>query len=168
MAIMNMLPMGGAGIKGSKVFAWFEDGEVDASETMGGIEAVAEANAETNISTMEADGFFYMHKRSNSYGRTVAFTSNYLPKNEYDYVLMHVIMLNSTVANQYFTIGGKTAKDNALPSVGAINLGNVTASDVWFTYSLMGYNAQNGNHYFGFGGTIDFKVDKIYFVKIRS
>lgn len=169
MTVINMLPRGGAGIKGSKVFKWFEDGELDSTEAVGGMWPYTEQNSETNVNTtMATDGYLYLHKRSNTYGRSMVTTNNPVPKGTYDYVLFHIMELNSTANAQFFTFGLKTAKDSNLPGTNAINVGNATWSDVWVAYPLVTSNQSNTNYYFGFGGTVECKVDKIYFVKIKN
>lgn len=169
MTVINMLPNGGGGIKGSKVFKWFEDGELDSTEAVGGMWPYIEQNSETNVNTtMATDGYLYMHKRSNSYGRTIVTTNNYIPRGTYDYVIFHIMELNSTVNNQTFKFGLKWSKNSNLPDAYSIDVGNITMSDVWVAYPLLMANTTNNNYYFGFGGTVDCKIDKIYFVKIKS
>ena len=48
-AVINNLPAGGAGIKGSKIFEWMVEGIVDSSESFGGMVGNTEANGLNNL-----------------------------------------------------------------------------------------------------------------------
>lgn len=166
MAVINMLPHGGAGIKGSKVFAWLEDGVVDTSETFGGMVGNTESNGKNNLSTIETDGYLRIYYTSTGYGRSMISTDNTVTAGAYDYVLFHIVSLASpSNAGQPLTWGGKTAKNSSAPTIATYTVGGVSFSDKWIAIPLVMLTSSN---YFAFGGTIDCTIDKIYFVKIRS
>lgn len=166
MAVINMLPNGGAGIKGSKVFKWFEDGVLDTSESFGGVSANTEANGRSNISTMATDGYLRIYNTSGGNGRCVVTTENHVVQGDYDYVLFHIVSLTTTTSNQPLTFGGKTAKDTYSPGNGSpYSLGSVSMSNSWLAVPIVRIAS---NNYFAFGGTIDCRIDKIYFVKVKS
>lgn len=165
MAVINMLPHGGAGIKGSTLFAWFEEGVIDSSASFGGMSVNLEANGRSNIDTVETDGYLHLYNTSGGNGRAMVSTANMVTQYEYDYVLFHIVSLTTTTSNQPLTWGGKTAKSATAPTVGTYTVGNVSLTDKWVAIPLVLLTSGN---YFAFGGTIDCTIDKIYFVKVRS
>lgn len=167
MTVINMLPHGGGGIKGSKVFKWFEDGVLDTSEAFGGMGVNTEANGRSNVSTMAEDGYLRLYNTSGGNGRVVITTANMITQYAYDYVLMHIVSLTTTTANQPLTWGGKNAKNATAPTVGIYTLGNgyKSLTDKWVAVPLVMVTSGN---YFAFGGTVDCRIDKIYFVKVKS
>lgn len=166
-AIINNLPAGGSGIKGSTLFPWMVEGVVDSSESFGGLGVNAEANGRSNVSTMAEDGYLRLYNVSGGNGRVVITTANTITQYAYDYVLMHIVSLTTTTTNQPLTWGGKSAKSAAAPTVGVYTLGNgsTSFSDKWVAVPLV--MITDGN-YFAFGGTIDCTIDKIYFVKVKN
>lgn len=166
MAVINMLPMGGAGIKGSKVFAWFEDGEIDTSEAFGGMVGNAEENGKNNLNTLETDGYLRIYYTSTGYGRSMISTDRTITAGAYDYVLFHIVSLSSpSNVGQPLTWGGKTAKNSSAPTSATYSVGTVSFSNKWIAIPIA---LLTSGKYFAFGGTIDCRIDKIYFVKIKS
>lgn len=169
MAVINMLPMGGAGIKGTTVFKWFEDGEIDSSESFGGMAYNEETNGRTNLDPrygdVATDGYLKIFNSSGGNGRVMISTENLIDADAYDYVLFHVMSLITTTANQPLTWGGKTTKNATAPTVGAYTVGNTGLTDEWIAIPLTMILSTN---YFAFGGTIVCNIDKIYFCKIKS
>ena len=166
MPVINMLPSGGG--LSAEVFEWLKGGVVDASQSFDGMAGNTEANGRNNLSSISSDGYLRIYNTSGGNGRSMISTNNYLPKGTYDYVLFHIVSLTTTTANQPLTFGGKTSKDATTPSTGAYSLGNLSLSDKWVAAPLAAFNAASGNHYFAFGGTVDCRIDKIYFVKMEE
>lgn len=168
MAVINMLPMGGAGIKGSKIFAWLEDGVIDSSESFGGMAYNEETNGRTNLDPrygdVATDGYLRLYNISGGNGRVMISTENLITANAYDYVLFHIVSLTTTTANQPLTWGGKTAKSATAPTVGTYTVGNTSLTGKWVAFPLTMLTSSN---YLAFGGTIDCTIDKIYFVKVK-
>lgn len=165
-AIINNLPAGGSGIKGSTLFPWMIDGELDTSEAFGGMGVNTEANGRSNLSTMAEDGYLRLYNTSGGNGRVVISTANHVVQGDYDYVLFHIVSLTTTTSNQPLTFGGKTSKDTYSPGNGSpYSLGNVSMSDAWLAVPIVRIDS---NNYFAFGGTIDCTIDKIYFVKVKN
>ena len=170
MAVINMLPHGGAGIKGSKVFAWFEDGVIDTSEAFGGMVGNTETNGRNNLSTIADDGYLRIYYSQSAYGRSMISTENTVPLDAWDYVLIHFISLrNADNGSNYFTSGMKTNKGTGAVSGNTLVALTAALSDTWFALPLAIYNSYTSvAYYMAFGGTVDARIDKIYFVKIKS
>lgn len=165
MAVINMLPMGGAGIKGSKVFNWMVEGVLDSSESFGGMVVSLESNGRSNYDTMATDGYLRLYNTSGGNGRAMISTANMITAGDYDYVLFHIVSLTTTTANQPLTWGGKTVQSATVPTVGTYTVGNTSLTDEWVAFPLTMLTSSN---YFAFGGTIDCTIDKIFFVHIKS
>ena len=164
-AIINNLPAGGSGIKGSTLFPWMVEGVVDSSESFGGMVGNTEANGLNNLATMASDGYLSIDNSSGGNGRSMISTANTITAGDYDYVLMHIVSLTTTTANQPLTWGGKTAQSATVPTVGAYTVGNTSLSDEWVAFPLTMLTSSN---YFAFGGTIKCTIDKIFFVHIKN
>lgn len=165
MPVINGLPMGGAGIKGSKVFEWMVEGIVDSSESFGGMVVNLETNGRSNIATMETDGYLRLYNAGGGNGRAMISTANMITAGAYDYVLFHIVSLTTTTSNQPLTWGGKTVQSATAPTVGTYTVGNTSLTDEWVAFPLTMLTSSN---YFAFGGTIDCTIDKIFFVHIKN
>ena len=164
MAVINMLP-GGGGDKGYTIFKWLENGVLDTS-VFGGLQAYHETNGRDNTATMATDGYLRLWAVSSSYGMARVYTQNYFPKNQFDYALVHIVDY-SIVHNTYpIVFGGATTKNaTQIPSYSTTSIGSAQ-SDVWFATPLTTMNSDPTEIYWGFGGSIDVKIDKVYFIKI--
>ena len=150
----------------SSVLKWFDSGTVTTT-TVGTFAGNTESYGLNNISTVGTDKYLRIYNSSGGYGRSMISTTNYLPKNTYDYVAFYITSLTTTTSNQPLTFGGKTAKDTSAPSVGTFTVGNVSLTNKWVIAPLAAFNATSGSHYFAFGGTIDCRITKIYFIKVK-
>ena len=157
---------GGSPLKVQDLYVWFEDGIVHTSK-FGGFDGKTETNGKNNLGTMATDGYLRIYNTQSSYGRSIISTANYVPKGDYDFVMFYIESLTTSQSSIPFTMGGKTSKDNGQASQATYTVGNVSLSNKWVIAPLAGFNAISGNSYFAFGGTINCKIKKIYFVKLK-
>ena len=149
------------------VFKWFDSGTINTA-TVGTFAGNTEQNGRNNISSCTSDKYLRIYNTSGGYGRSVISTTNYLPKNTYDYVAFYITSLSTTTSNQPLIFGGKTAKNTNAPDVGTYEMWGVgSMTNRWVVAPLAVFNSTSGNHYFAFGGTIDCKITKIYFFKAK-
>lgn len=166
MAVINMLPIGDASIE--IVYKYLEDGVLDTSLPCGDLLTYAETNGKNNKSTMEADGYLHLWGTSSNYGMSRVYTQNYFPKGTYDYALVHIIDY-SILHNTYpIVFGGSTTRNATQIPIYSTTSISTAQTGVWHACPLTTMNSDATEMYWGFGGSIDVKIDKIYFVKVTE
>ena len=166
MAVINMLPQGGGvNAKGFIVTPWFVKGQVYNTDVFGLLQFYTQQNGRVNSDTYATDGYIHANYTSAGYSSVMISTGNYLPRT-YDFALIRLKHIRIASANYALGFGTSTTYQDTTRR--QYRWSNTDANyDYWLTIPLDVVNPLNVNEYLSIGGSSEYYIYEIYFMKAK-
>lgn len=166
MPVINRLPQGGGvNAKGFEVTPWFVKGELYNTDIFGMPNFYHQQNGTVNDTTYQTDGFIHANYTSAGYSSVMVSTGNYLPRT-YDFALIRLKHIRIASANYALGFGTSTTYQDTTRR--QYRWSNTNASyDYWLTIPLDVVNPLNVNEYLSIGGSSEYYIYEIYFMKAK-